>query len=471
MTIFGFEIQRKAAVPVGTQLASATSRSAWSSIYRVLESFSGAWQTNVEVTLTDVLSHPIVYACISLISSDIGKMGGARLVMKDDDRIWSEFESAAFSPVLRKPNHYQNSIQFAEQWMVSKLGWGNTYVLKLRDQRQVVTSMYVLDPQRVTPLVAPNGDVYYELKRDDISAQPLETVIVPASEIIHDRMNCWYHPLVGLPPIHACGLAATMGLKILNNSANLFANGSRPGGILTAPGDITQETADRMKANWDANYTGDNFGKVAVLGNGLTYTPMAFTAVDTQVTEQSEAVNRLICAAFGVPAHMVGVGPNPLNNNVAALGQQYYNQCLQRHIEAIERLLDDGFGFSDGKIDGKQYGTEFDTSVLLRMDTASLMAAIQDGMKAGVLTPNEGRFMLNRPPVKGGATPYLQIQNSSIAAIDWREQQEMVAPPEPKPPLAAPAIAAPIESTRSFEALVLRKAAELAAENAVIRAA
>ena len=57
-----------------------------------------------------------------------------------------ETESSAFSPVLRRPNRYQNRIQFIAQWVTTKLVHGNTYVLKERDQRGIVTALYILDP-------------------------------------------------------------------------------------------------------------------------------------------------------------------------------------------------------------------------------------------------------------------------------------------------------------------------------------
>lgn len=465
---FGTKSHTKALQPVNT--LQSVNRTPWMSLFRVLESFAGAWQQNVEVTLTDVLSHPVVYACMSLIASDIGKMGGARLVAKDQNDIWTPIESAAFSPVLRKPNRYQNRIQFNEHWMFSKLGWGNTYVWKRRDNRSVVREFYVLDPQRVTPLVAPNGDVYYEILRDDLSSQPQSQIVLPQSEIIHDRMNAFYHPLVGLPPVYAAGVTAVLGQKMIANSAHLFANGTRPGGILTVPGDISPEQAERIKEQWVLNQSDENFGSVAVMGNGLVYTPMAQTARDSQVVEQGEWVSKLICTAFGVPAYMVGVGPNQLNNNVGDLKQQYYDQTLMRHVESIELLLDEGLGLTDGTYDGVQYGTEFDTDKLLRMDTGALMEAIEKGVKAGVLKPNEGRFILNRGPVQGGDTPYLQQQNYSLIALDKRDAKPDPFAKEPSAPPAPPQITAG-DDAKQFEALVLTKAAELAAENAVLSVA
>jgi phage portal protein BeeE len=70
--------------------------------------------------------------------------------------------------VLRKPNHFQNRIKFIEHWMLSKLAWGNVYALKERDARGIVSALYILDPQLVTPLVTPSGDVYYKLEADHL---------------------------------------------------------------------------------------------------------------------------------------------------------------------------------------------------------------------------------------------------------------------------------------------------------------
>ena len=137
---------------------------------------------------------------MTLIASDIGKLR-LRLVQQDGDGIWNETENPAYSPVLRKPNRYQTRINFIENWMMSKLIHGNAYVLKARDDRNVVTALYVLDPNRTRVLVADDGSVFYELNRDNLTGQTEQTIIVPASEIIHDEMTPLYHPLSGVPDL------------------------------------------------------------------------------------------------------------------------------------------------------------------------------------------------------------------------------------------------------------------------------
>ena len=163
------------------QLTSITARGwGWGGWLGIRESYTGAWQQNVTIELANVLSHPTVFACITLIASDIAKMG-LWLVELTPDNIWKRTDSPAFSPVLRRPNKFQTRIEFIRSWVISLLVYGNTYVLLERDQRQVVTGMYVLDATRVQVLLAPNGDVYYQLQRDDLSKQPADGIVVPAS--------------------------------------------------------------------------------------------------------------------------------------------------------------------------------------------------------------------------------------------------------------------------------------------------
>lgn len=394
----------------------------------IREPFTGAWQRNAEETVDSVLAYGPVFACQTLIASDIAKMR-LRLVELDANGIWSEVEAnSPFWPVLKRPNHYQNRIQFFENWMLSKLSWGNAYAIKARDARGVVTSLYLLDPQRVKPLVSDAGEVFYELRKDLLSRQSSDTVIVPAREIIHDRFNCLFHPLVGLSPLFAATLSASVGLKIQRNSNKFFQNAARPSGILTAPGDIKQETADNLKAYWESNFSGDNTAKIAVLGDGLKYEAMTMTSVDAQLVEQLGITGKEVCAVYHVPPYKAGVTDPPSYNNIEALDRAYYSQCLQRHIEDIELCLDEGLALP------RPLGTEFDLDDLMRMDTATLMKTWADGVGAGLVAPDEGRKKLNLGPTAGGNTPYLQMQNFSLAALAKRDALDDPFGKEPTPP-------------------------------------
>ncbi len=424
MRFLGLELTLKRAMN-----SVANNRGGWFPFVR--EGFAGAWQKNVEIRQDDILSYHAVYSCITLISSDIAKLR-VKLVEADASGIWSEARGSDRFKVLAKPNKMQTRIQFFESWLLSKLTRGNAYILKGRDASGLVDSMHVLDPSLVQPMIADDGSIYYQLNADNIAGLH-EPLLVPAREIIHDRFNCLFHPLMGVSPLYACGLAATQGLHIQENSVRFFSKGATAPGVLTAPGEITNETAERLKAHWEAEYSGaDNAGKVAVLGDGLKYERMGMSAVDSQLIDQLKWTAEVVCSVFHVPPYMIGVGQMPPYNNIQALNQQYYSQCLQILIEAAELCLDEGLELEPDT------GTEFDLDGLLRMDTATLIEAEAKAVGAGIKSPDEARKRMDLKPVSGGDTPYLQQQNYSLAALAKRDTQENPFSNNARPDLPPP---------------------------------
>lgn len=457
----GAAIVEKAAV------AAVSVRDFWGPIR---ESFAGAWQKNVVVDHREtVLAFAAVYACVSRIANDIGKLR-IKLVEQNADGVWSEVQrTSPYEAVLRKPNHYQNRIQFLVDWMVSKLLYGNTYVLKVRDDRGIVIALYVLDARRVCPMVAPNGDVYYQLGNDNL-AGVYNGVTVPSTYIIHDRGPTLFHSLIGVSPIFAAGASATQGNRIQANSARFFENQSRPSGMLTAAGTIDEITAARLKQEWESNFGGHNIGRLAVLGDGLKYEPMTIPADDAQLIEQLKWTVEDVARAFAMPLYKIGAGPVPPTGNVEALNTQYYSDCLQIHIESIELCLDEGLEVD--RVKDAVYGTELDLDILMRMDSSTQITMLADAIKGGIMTPNEARARMNLNRVPGGDEVYLQQQNFSLTALAKRDAREdpfstgskPALPPAPAP---APAGENPADAESTGPAAEAARAAMALAQQAI----
>lgn len=438
----------------------------------IRESYAGAWQRNEELRVQNVLTYAPVYACVTLIASDIGKLR-LKLVMQDSDGIWTETESPAYSPFLRQPNRFQTRIEFYQWWVTSKLIHGNTYVLLERDNRGGehrgnVVAQYVLDPTRVKVLVAPDGSIFYALVEDNLAGLTEEDVkvAVPASEIIHDKMNPLYHPLCGVSPISACAIAAMLALKIQNDSVNFFANSAQPSGVLSAPGFIKDETARRLKEQWDQNFQGENAGKVAVLGDGLKFDPLRQNARDAQLIEQLNWTGLDVAIAFHMPPYKIGIGNPPNYNTIEGLNQQYYSECLQILVEQIELLQDVGLGLLV-RGERQKLGTEFEVDDLLRMDTATRVAAAKDSVSGGGMTFNEARKKYHGlGKVTGGDVVLSQQQNFSLEALAKRDARPdpfaTTSPaPDPQPPAPEPTPAKVLDFTAA-RARILTNAALLA---------
>ncbi len=377
----------------------------------IREPFTGAWQRNKEERIDTLLQYPTLYACVSRIATDIGKMPFS-LKAKNSNGIWEVIESPAFSPVLRKPNHYQTAQQFREHWSLSKKTQGNTYALKGRDMRGVVIGLYILDPCRVMPLVSDSGEVFYQLYTDNLNLLPDgETdLIVPATEIIHDRCICPFHPLIGLPPIAAAYWPALKNMRILRSSSEFFANNAQPSGILSAPGAISDGTADRLRAYWNENFTGANAGKVAVVGDGLQFVSLASKSVDSQMVEQLRYSDEQICQPFGIPPFKVGLGSIPAGLGVDAINQLYYDDALQADIQAMECLLSEGLNTYPYKVD-------LDESVLMRMDAGKKAEYHKTLIDGSIETINDARMSFNLAPLAGGNTVYMQMQDMPLDQV------------------------------------------------------
>ena len=363
-----------------------------------------------------LLKSSAVFSCVTGIASDIAKL---RIKLcRDKDGIWTEITNSPYISVLEEPNHYQNRMQFLEQWALSKLLTGNAYILLGRDDRGVVRKMYPLNPFKTWPLVSDSGDVFYQLRRDPLSGNVEDQDIIPASEIIHDRMNCMWHPLVGISPLYACAASGSLGNKIQASAMKFFQNRALPGGLISVTGVKSQEEFDRVKKEFQQRFSGDNIGNLAIFSSEMKFTPMQMTAEASQLAEQLKLSVEDVARAFHYPQFKLGGHLPTTTVNVEATIMMYYTDCLQQYIEAIEICLDEGLGLSDG------LHTELDLDGLMRMDTASMYEANNKAVSGGWMKPNEARYMANLPPVEGGDTPYLQQQNFSLAALNKRDQMD-----------------------------------------------
>jgi len=432
---FGFKITRTSD-EVQRSLTVPSSTSNWGWFGSVLEPFAGAWQKNIVADRKEMLlAFSAVFACVSLIANDIGKLEPEVLVEDDKTGVCTEAPNTSpFWKPIDKPNPYQNRIQFYTYWLVMKLLYGNVYVFLEREPtRRMVVNMYVLDSRKVKPLIAEDGSVFYQMQEDSLS-QINSELTLPASEVIHDRGLTLFHPLIGVSPIFACGSSATQGIRIQRNSATFFDNMSRPSGQLYSPGTIKNETAERLKAEFEKNFSVGNLGRFFVGGDGLKFEAITIPAVDAQLIEQLKWTVEDVARCFHVPMYKLSGGENPKFSNLGAMNQDYYGQCLQPLVESIELLLKEGLSMPSNM------EVRFDVERgLLRMDPSGRADVNQKRIAAGYLAPNEARKEDNLPPVKGGESPYLQQQNYSLGALAERDANQPFKKPDPAPSPAPPA--------------------------------
>ena len=374
------------------------------------EPFTGAWQRNKEIEYETSIAYPTLYACVNRIVSDIEKMP-------------FEAREGKLPEVLRAPNHYQTASQFRAAWIMSKLLCGNTYILLSRDSAGRVESLHVLDWRKVTPAVSNSGAVFYQLAADNLNGvipEKATSITVPAREVIHDRMNCVFHPLVGIPPILAASLAASKNGQILRSTQTMFTAADVGAvGIITAPAGISDKDAEELSAYWKSSFSGS---RVAVLGSDLKYQPITQKNSDSQATEQLKYSDEQICQAYGIPPYKIGIGQYPSGRDIDELNLLYYGDALQSHVCAMEELLN--IRVANGNLRINQYAA--------MLIDAGKRADIETKLVNGMIkTPNEARMKFGLDPVEEGNMLWGQLQDYPAAILAQRPERGAAIEPEP----------------------------------------
>jgi len=417
-------------------LAVASSVSTY--IPGVREPFLQAWQRGLSGSGKDdpvIMAFSAVYACVTIISEDVAKL--PLNVMKTGDKGVPEVSMQhPIQLLFENPNSYQTMLEFMQQHMAAKLMTGNSYIYMVLDQRGVCREMHLLPVGRVLPLIDNETKaIFYQVNYGTGGSylfpedQMGPNNVIPARFIINDRINCLWHPLLGVSPITAAAYSAMTGGRIMMQSEEFFANYCRPGGILTAPGTIAKETATRLKEEWQNRFSQrGKLGETAVLGDGLTWEPLAINAVDAQLIEQLRWTIEDVARVFRVPLYMLAELGKTTFRNSEQMARAYFQGCLQYHLESTERRFDKDLGLSRGVY------CAFDLEALFRMESDVRYDTYQKGIQAGVLSINEARAKEGLPPVKGGEIPRVQMQ---YVPVDTPVPNPL-APVAAKPP-AAPA--------------------------------
>lgn len=393
----------------------------------------GAWQMNIDegARTPELVAFSAVYACTTIISGDIAKMPVQTFRIDRDTGARELLRGDYYAALMREPNGYQTAADFMQLFMLSVLLQGNGYAFARRDPRGRISELHVLDPRTTRPYVdTDTGEVYYKVGANALAGLSGDATI-HERDIVHHRLPLLpAYPLVGVTPVFAAAASSAVGLHILRNSQSFFGNASRPAGVLTAPGKLSKDTADRLKEDWDNNYSGQRYGKTAVLPEGLKWEPLTITAQDAQLIEQLRWSVEDVGRVFRVPPFMLGDTAKATYRNSEALGRAYLTGCLGYHLEVLEQRFRRAFELP------ANMELRFDLSTLLRAEIDVRYAAYQTALQSAWTTINEVRAQEGLSPVEGGDEPHIQMQyiRLSDSGKTSAAPSPFTPPPAPVPP-------------------------------------
>jgi len=343
----------------------------------------------------EAVSLPAVYRCCSLLS-DACSQSPPLLYQRAATGGRLQIQDSAVARALSTLSFHD-----AELFAFSTALTGNGYLHIVRDGNGAPAELRAVPPWRVSLEVeSGTARIYYRLAADASLEEP--EAVLPESDVIHARYRLTgSNRLMGVPPIASCAPAFALALQQRDVQRVLMGNISGARGVLQAPGKIEESVAKRLLERWESNFSGSGVGRVAILGSGLEYKPMAVNVGDAKLVEQMEASVRDVARAYGIPRQFLDSGDHLTYASAAEGTRSLYALALH----GFAARLADAFAVKLLTRAERARGAaiEYDLSSMLVLPGVEQAEFLSKLANAGLATPNELRnAYLNLPDVPGG---------------------------------------------------------------------
>ena len=368
--------------------------------------FMGGSTAGKAVNERSAMQMTAVYACVRILSEAIAGLPLHLYEYGCDGSKEKAVEHPLYFLLHDEPNKEMTSFVFRETLMTHLLLWGNAYAQVIRNGKGEVIALYPLMPNRMEVNRTDKGQLYYQYttSSDDTPTVEGSTAVLMPEDVLHIP-GLGFDGLVGYSPIAMAKNAIGLAIATEEYGAKFFANGAAPSGVLEHPGTI--KDPQRVRDAWMSQFSGSrNAGKVAVLEEGMKYTPISISPEQAQFLETRKFQINEIARIFRVPPHMVGDLEKSSFSNIEQQSLEFVKYTLDPWVIRWEQSLQRTLLSSEEK---KRYYFKFNLEGLLRGDYASRMTGYATARQNGWMSANDIRELenLDRIPAELGGDLYL----------------------------------------------------------------
>ncbi len=368
--------------------------------------FLGGTTSGKTVTERSAMQMTAVYSCVRILAEAVAGLPLHLYRYTDNGGKEKALDHPLYLLLHDEPNPEMSSFVFRETLMTHLLLWGNAYAQVIRNGKNEVVALYPLMPNKMSVDRDENGRLYYTYYRgqDEAIRNKEFAVTLQPSDVLHIP-GLGFDGLVGYSPIAMAKNAIGLAIATEEYGAKFFANGAAPGGVLEHPGTIKDPT--KVREAWMSQFGGSaNSGKVAVLEEGMKYTPISISPEQAQFLETRKFQINEIARIFRVPPHMVGDLEKSSFSNIEQQSLEFVKYTLDPWVIRWEQSIQRSLLNSEEK---KKYFAKFNVEGLLRGDYQSRMNGYAIGRQNGWMSANDIRELenLDRIPAEDGGDLYL----------------------------------------------------------------
>jgi len=366
----------------------------------------GSSSSGKRVNERSAMQMTAVYSCVRILSEAIASLPLNVYRYNEDGGKEKALNHPLYKLLHDEPNPEMTSFVFRETLMTHLLLWGNAYAQIIRNGKGEVVALYPLMPDRMSVERDNKGTLYYKYTKITEDAPTMEgtTVYLDASDVLHIP-GLGFDGLVGYSPIAMAKNAIGLAIAAEEYGSKFYANGAAPSGVLEHPGTIKDPS--KVRDSWNAAFGGSsNSHKVAVLEEGLKYTPISISPNEAQFLETRKFQINEIARIFRVPPHMVGDLEKSSFSNIEQQSLEFVKYTLDPWVIRWEQSL---FRALLSEEEKSTYFFKLNVEGLLRGDYASRMNGYATARQNGWMSANDIRQLedLDRIPVELGGDLYL----------------------------------------------------------------
>lgn len=294
-------------------------------------------RAGVRVDESTALTCSAVWAAVRRISESIASLP---IEMFDRAPTGEIGDEVTDHPALRvlgdMPCEYCSSMSFIESRQAHALLYGNGYAEIERTRDGEIVALWPLPPNRVRPYVDPDRGLRYEVNvttDEDRARHPNQVVIdLHPDDMFHLR-GFSSDGISGMSVIQQARESIGLALAAERYGASFFGNSALPSGVLTHPGQLGDEMLGNLKRSWAEAHEGvDRAHRVAILEEGMTWTPMSISNDDAQFLQSREWQITDIARWFLIQPHLIGDLSHATFSNIEHQGAEFVRYTLRPWI-------------------------------------------------------------------------------------------------------------------------------------------
>ena len=376
--------------------------------------YMGGSTSGKRVTEQSAMQMTAVYSCVRILSEAVAGLPLHLYKYNDKGGKEKAIEHPLYRILHDEPNPEMTSFIFRETLMTHLLLWGNAYSQIIRNGKGEIVALYPLMPNKMKVDRDENGVLYYEYTHSSDEADTMKntTVRLSSYDVLHIP-GLGFDGLVGYSPIAMAKNAIGMAIACEEYGAKFFANGAAPSGVLEHPGVI--KDPQRVRDSWQSTYGGTaNAHRVAVLEEGMKYTPISISPEQAQFLETRKFQINEIARIFRVPPHMVGDLEKSSFSNIEQQSLEFVKYTLDPWVIRWEQALSRALFTEEEKT---SMFIKFNLEGLLRGDYVSRMNGYATARQNGWMSANDIRELENLDLIPDEQGGNLYLINGSMLPL------------------------------------------------------